>query len=431
MRFVWLVMCCALLACDEDEATPTPAPEPGHEGRAPEAEDDPLAGLDDPEAIEDTPEVSAIPQAQTPVDVPRLSCVAVGDVRVWPRDGVASVVAMGDRFAFAGYAPSESDGSPTEEIFVVTAAPGQPTRPVLREVLERPFRTPRGAPPGVAALDTGHLGLAITDLGARVLFDVLQLEGDRLGFREVGTGTDQRFAPAVLAAGDTRVVVYTDASDESVTRARAVRVDPTGAVVGRHDLTPLGASGRAPVAALSGSPAVVFVDAREATSSALLVHFDGLGVPGEASVLRPLANLYDPVELAAGPVGAQWLIGFTAIGSGAATAVGVATAGGDSFAPPRPMVPSEGYGALGVSGASNGSQIVFASDAPKGEERTAPREIRVRIARLGVLGEPLVIQGPDGTARHGSIARRDDGTYAVVFASAGGVHARFLRCDES
>ena len=424
MRFVWLMVCFSLLACGDDDATPVP--EPGREGRAPAVDDDPLAGLDDPEAITDTPEVSAVP-AGAPMEVPPLACVTFGDVRVWPREGVPSVVAMGDTFAFAGYAASEGD---TEEIFVVTAAPGQPTRPVLREALERPFRTPRGAPPGLAALDAGHLGLAITDLGARVLFDALELDGDRLGFRQLGSGADQRFAPAVLAAGDTRVVVYTDASDESATHARAVRIDPTGTVVARHDLTPVGASGRAPTAALSGPPAVVFVDAREATSTALLVRFDGLGVPGEATVLRPLANLYDPAEIAAGPVGDHWLIGFTAIGSGAATAVGVAIASGASIAPPTPMVPSEGYGTLGVSGASDGSQVVFACDAPQGEERTAPREIRVRVARVGILGEPLVIQGPDGTARHAAIARRSDGTYAVAFASAGAVHARFLRCDE-
>lgn len=425
-----------LLACGDDDETPEPqeaseAPSSGggREGDPPEPSDDPLAGLDDPEAIEDPPDLPAPPEDAP--EPPPMGCAAFGDLRIWPRDGVPEVVAFGDGFAFAGYARSEADAG---ELFVVVVdRVGESPRPVLHELLERPLPQPRVSPPGLAAFDRGHLGLAITDLGARVLFDVLHIDGERLGFREVGSGADQRFAPAVTAAGDTRVVAYTDGSGEG-TAARLVRIDPSGRVIGRHDLTPEGSSGRATTVVAHDEPAVLFVDAREATSTAFVATLNGVGVPSAAEVIRPLANLYDPVELSgasvATPDGPRWLIGYTAIGSGAASAVGVAIGGTTGLIPPTPLVPSEGYGTLGVDGAATERQVVFAAEAPRGRERTSPREIRVRIARGAELGESLVVRGPDESARHASIARGLDGTYALAFASGGGVYVRYLRCDE-
>ncbi|MEO0323007.1 MAG: hypothetical protein AAF447_08615, partial [Myxococcota bacterium] len=128
MRFV----ACALLllvACSKGDATDAPtgrgrtetaspeapepeaaAPRPSLRGLPGEPEDprDPLAGLDDVEALRrEAPDVAgALALADLP-PVPEGSCAVLGDVatRVWPKPGPARVVAVNDDgFVAAGYA---------------------------------------------------------------------------------------------------------------------------------------------------------------------------------------------------------------------------------------------------------------------------------------------------------------------------------------
>ncbi|MFK8001033.1 MAG: hypothetical protein AB8H86_15665 [Polyangiales bacterium] len=431
-RFVvvglWLCLACS--GSEETHEEPpeepqTPAePATARNGRAPDPDDDPLAGLDDPDLITDTPD-GVVQRA--PGEVPANGCATFGEqaLRVWPNAGMADIVAVGDDgFAIAGYAT----GGSGEEVFALTITPGGAPRPLLRELLERPLQTPRVAPPGLGAIDSGHVGIAISDLGARVLFDVIQLGGRRLGFREVGDGADQRFSPAVASTGSARVVAYTDGSSE-LTRVWAVTIDGAGRVTGRHDITPASATARAPLWIEPSN--MVIVDAREGTSTIWNQAFLPSGSPdGDATVFAAVANTYDPIQWATAPAATGHALSFVAVGRAAKTAVGTITTEDPT---PRPVVPSEGYGSLSTDLAASEHSLVFVADAPLGEERDSRREVRVRRASNSspdALGEVLTLRGPDGSAHHARIARRGD-DYAVVFGSGDGVYVHFLRCDES
>ena len=155
---------------------------------------------------------------------------------------------------------------------------------------------------------------------------------------------------------------------------------------------------------------------------------------GEASVLLPLSNVFEPVVLAPVKVGERYLVGYTAMGMAAATAVGLVAIQGDQSHGPVPLVPSSGYGFLHVSGAAAASRAVFVADRPKARERDAPREVIAIVvdpteANMQI-GAPKVLTTPDETARWARIARHGSGTYAVVMTGGDGVYAHFLRCDE-
>ncbi|MFT5353295.1 MAG: hypothetical protein ACI9KE_000493 [Polyangiales bacterium] len=420
---LWLGLACSGSEETQEEPQAPLEPENARNGQAPDPEDDPLAGLDDPDLITDIPDGVA---QQAPVEVPRNGCATFGEqaLRVWAHPGIADIVAVGDDgFAIAGYA----NGASGEEVFALTITPGGAPRPILRELLERPLQTPRVAPPGLGAIDSGHIGIAISDLGARVLFDVVQLGGRRLGFREVGNDADQRFSPAVASTGSTRLVAYTEGSE--LTRVWAVVVDGAGRVTGRHDITPLSATARAPLWIEPHN--MVFVDAREGTSTLWNQAFLPSGTPdGDPEVFAAVANTYDPIQWATAPAATGHVLSFVAVGRAAKTAVGTISTEDPT---PRPVVPSEGYGSLSTDLVASDHSLVFVADAPLGEDRESRREVRVRRASNAApaeLGEAISLRGPDGSAHHARVARRGE-DYAVVFGSSDGVYVHFLRCDES
>lgn len=441
-----------LLACGDDDdasveapstphvepSTPTPpAPTPPPtvpvdpvDPTAPPADpNDPLAGLDE---LDDEAQVLPVGAAVTP---PTDGCalLATAPQRLWSSPGPASVAAVGDDgFVFAGYAPrGEPDGG--EDLWVVAARPLGLPRPLLREALEIPARFERRAAPGLGALDTGRVGLAITDGAANARFVVLTLAGSRGGWIVLGDSADQRFSPAVATRGGRHTVAWTQSRTNEPMRVFYVAFDPTGRELARHDLTQPGMSACAPTFVDAPDGPLVFLDPHAGTSALLTASL--ATDPPEVQVLRPVSHVYDPAQLAAARVGTRDFVAYTAVGTAAATAVGLVWSEGVRQPPPQPIVPGEGYGPLHVSATQSTSRVVFAADRPRGREREAPREVIVRLARAEGestrLGEPLVVRGPnDGPASLGRLARHADGTYALVYTASDGVYASFLRCDE-
>ena len=431
-------------ACDDDpepEPSETPSEDPPPETttedpppRVPEpTDDDPLRGLDEPALLENEP--TDLPERPdfASLEVPANGCVAWSDraQRLWPRPGPTAIVAAGDDgFAFAGYSAGANGG---EEIFVGTIRPGGAPRPVFRDDLERPFTAARVAPPGLGNLDLGHVGVATTDMASNVRFAVVQLGGEVGAWREVGSGADRRFAPAVGMRGDRHVVAYTEGRGEEGMGVWAVTLDPRGEVTGRHDLTPANMSAASPMF-VPGADELLFVDPREGLS-VLLASDVSTDRPPPASTVRPLNHLFEPANVAPVPFGGgRWAIGFVAMGQAAATAVGLSWVEGDVRPGPIAIVPSEGnYGALHVSGARLGERAVFVADHAKAPERDAPRDLHVRLARpeggAWQLGDPLTLTAPDGTGRWGHAAADEEGTVAVTMMGADGVYLHWLRCD--
>ena len=299
---------------------------------------------------------------------------------------------------------------------------GRPARPVLRVDLEHSLRTARVAPPGLAARDGGHVGIAVTDRRAQVRYAQISLGDDRGHFIDVGPGADQRYAPAVSFRGMHEMVAWADGAGERP-RVRLARLQNGTRVTDTRDLTPDASGATAPLA-VGGT--LLFVDHRQGMSNLYRVELPD----GDPQVLRPISHLFDPVALAAARWGDRWLVGYTAVGSAAQTAVGLVVADGPSTPPPTAIVPSAGYGMLHVDAVQLDESVVFVADAPTATERESPRRLDVRVAWSdGTLGEAVSIQGPSGTeARFGAIAAHD-GIVGVAFGSPDGVYLRLLRCD--
>ncbi len=430
----------AMGACDDDappEPNETPAVEPGEAEAAPTpTESDPLAGLDDVAALEaETPDVAARPDtSEVDARVPAGGCATFSELpeRIWSRAGPTAIASAGgdDGFAFAGYAHPESGSG--EELFVGTIKPGGSARPVLREDLERPYTGTRVAPPGLGPLDLGHVGVATTDMAGNVQFAVVQLGGNARPWRNVGSGADRRFPPAVAMRGGRHVVAYTESRGDEGMAVWSVALDPLGEVKARIDLTPANMSAAAPVF-IAGSERLFFVDPREGLSVLLSSDVSG-DRSAPATTVRPLSNVFEPAVVA--PVqlsDTRTVVGFTAMGQAAATAVGLAWVEGEERPAPIPIVPSEGYGALHVSAAALGERVLFVADHATGRERDSSRNLHARLARRENgqwrLSEPLVLAAPDGTGRWGHVAVDEDGTFGVTMTAGDGVYLHWLRCD--
>ena len=407
--------------------TPTPTPTPPIVPTAPPADPtDPLAGLDE---LDDEAQVQPVGAAITP---PTDGCALLASApqRLWSTPGPTNVVAVGDDgFVFSGYATR--DGG--EDLWVVAARPLGLPRPLLREPLEIHARFGRRAAPGLGMLDSGRVGLAITDGAANARFSVLTLAGSRAEWVVLGDSADQRFSPAVATRGGRHAVAWTESRADQPMRVHYVAFDPTGRELARHDLTQPGMGACAPTFVDADDGPLVFLDPHAGTSALLTA---SLAIdPPDVQVLRPVSHVYDPAQLAAARVGTRDFVAYTAVGTAAATAVGLVWSEGVRQPPPLPIVPGEGYGPLHVSVAQSPNRAVFAADRPRSREREAPREVIVRVARADGestrLGDPLVVRGPsDGPASLARIARHADGTYALVYAATDGVYASFLRCDE-
>lgn len=432
-----LLIAILLLACNDPEpAQPETetATETETETETGTEDPDPLAGLDDIETLENEAPDPSLPNVgveSVQAAVPARGCATFGEeaTRLWPRSGPANVVAVGeDGFVAAGYSAKEEGVG--EEIWVVRVKPGAPADLLLRDDLEHALSVARSAPPGLGPVDAGHVALATVDGSANVRMTVIQTGGRVEAWRQVGNGADQRFTPAFGVRGNYQYVTYTEGRSEGM-RTHAIAFEPTGRVVRRYDLTPEGAGATA-ASFVDGGDELLFVDPREAVSPMMQVSLnDGASEP---SVLLPLSNIFEPVVLAPVKIGNRFLVGYTAMGMAAATAVGMVAIEGDQSHGPVPLVPSSGYGFLHVSAAAAPRRAVFVADRPKGRERGAPREVIAVVVDPSQpavqIGAPKVLTTPDETARWGSIARHASATYAVVMTGGNGVYVHFLRCDE-
>ena len=413
------------------EASPSEASPAGAEG-------DPTERTTEP-----TSERTTEPTTEPTAALSPLACAPLGEaLRVWPRAAYADVVAVGDAFVVAGYAATrDAAEEPTEELFVVRVRPGEAPAPVFRELLERPLVRTRMSVPGLGAIGDDQVGLALVDGSAAVRFRRVGLRGQTLGgWQTLGDHVDARYPPLVVGGeADAHFVAWTVGNRDGM-RLQFARFDGTGAKLEERDLTPASAGATAPVsiAGRAELPEISFLDAHVATSNILRARLGGELQAGEVEVIRPVANTFDPPMIAVAQLGPRYVLAYTAVGDMARTAVGVTTLEQDgALANPLPLIPSAGYGLLHVDVAAKpaGAQTaVFVGDASRGVDASSPREVRVRVVRGAerglVLGEPLVLRGPDGSARFGRVARRRDGVYAVSYRSGAGTYLRFLRCAE-
>jgi len=301
--------------------------------------------------------------------------------------------------------------------------PGEAPAPLYTGRIDPPVLE-RIAPPGLASTP-GGVAIAIIDGDGRVRLAESVAPG-RLPLAIISTGADRRFSPAVRPFGRRLAVAWTTGGETmgvKLARVAGGRIDGEP-----HVLTPSGGGAAAPVFGAGGPAALYFVDARAGISPIYRVALDAEGVPASPEVARPVGTVSEPPELAVAAAGELLLAGYTAIGNSATTAVGLVRLDGEGS--PQPLVRGTGYGPLNVAAASGPRAAVFAADAPKGAPPEAPRELHVRVATAAGPGQTLTLRAPDGTGRHASIARAENGTIAVSFTAGDGVYVALLRCDD-
>lgn len=406
----WIALAVCALACSEPDA-PREEPRPSEPvPAAPRLE--PAA----PAPSDPAPRVDLPP-------APASGCAMGEPVRVHA-GGWASVAPLGDGFVVAGSAP-EGRG---EIVFVARATADGSTTMIARGALEHAVPPDhRRAVPAIAGSGE-RIAIAIADGQHRLL--VAELEGDardaELTFVAAGTNASFRFAPALARSRDAWALAWTEEQDDSM-RVRA-GLFANGALRAARELRP-DAGGSAAASFVGGArePTLVFLDPRAGVSVAHRVRVSGAGF-GDPTIARPINLVTEPPEIAAVHIGSGEWLAYTAVGSAATTAVGLAPLEGT--APPVALVPGTGYGILHVDAAPlSDERAVFVADAPQGGAPDSPRELHVRVVSAsGEVAEPAIVRGPSGSASRGRIAHARDGLVAVTFTEGDGVYLSVGRC---
>lgn len=355
-------------------------------------------------------------------------CAEVGDrAVVWPRPGPVAVGVHGSGFVVAGYARGSDEGQ--EEVFVARVAPEGRASPLSRAKVAPPLRAERRAGPGllvdgtrawIASVDgKGVLGVARLDLNR---------PGASMRSDPVAEGADARFAPSLVRIGDVVSIAWVDGQGTPM-RVKVTRVDLGGKVRSTHEVTLEAMGAAAPVFVDGASPPVlVFIDPRAGMSPLVRVPMGSDGVPRTGRVALSVGQAPEPPDVAAAVTPQGVAVAYTAIGSGATTAVGLVRLESPTQAP-TPLVRGTGYGDLSVAAAALPQAALFVAEAPTARERRAPRRLHVRRVDAAGAGPALTLESST-TAVHPSVARRSDGTIAVAFATEENVRVAFLRCDE-
>lgn len=381
---------------------------------------DPLGNLESADALDrrgrDKPLAS----------VPARGCATLEDPRpVWSESGVANVAASGNEFIVAGYASRAAE----ERLFVVRLTSSDKLEPVATERLSVPHPGKRVAGPGLAADPAQGVTLAFTDGSGKLRMQHLRASArGASASRELATGVDTRFEPAVAYAKRGALIAYTLGSTPM--RSMLARLDQQDQLIASHDITPA-AMGAAAPAFVAGAtpPMLVTADARSGMSPIARVSLDLEGKPGTPEVAVPVGMMSQPPELASASSGAGTFVGYTGVGSAATSAIGLVQIAPKAGAP-QPLVKGTAYGALHLDAAAGSSAVYFVADAPLTGGKEPKHEIHlVRVDARGA-GPVLRIQASAGDATHAAIARAPDGTLAVTFTAPDGVYLVRARCED-
>lgn len=236
---------------------------------------------------------------------------------------------------------------------------------------------------------------------------------------------DRRTQPALIVRPGFRALAYTDVSATPM-RVRYLVLDDALRAREARDLT-LESMGAAAPTVVSGHPGdgaeLYFIDPRSGISPVLRSTITPGGVVASALVAVPVGIAPSPPDLAVVRVGDEVFLGYTVVGTGATSAVGLVRVSAADRTPTA-IVPGRGFGQLAVAGVASRRSAVFAASSPL----EGGQEIHVRAAIRDGMGAPLVVRGPSGHASHPALARTADDVIVLALSDEAGLRLRFLRC---
>lgn len=365
----------------------------------------------------------AFPSPLTMPSVPAGRCAERTEVplRIAREAGAPALTAIDGTFFAVAYTPEASG----ESLSLFSFIPGEAALPVQAWPIAVAARA-RTAAPTLVRLGR-KLGVGYVDGEGHVLF--VEVDPARPSARPISIGehADMRFAPAIALFGTTRVIAYSE-FHENEAHLRVVRLDASGTVIGRNEVTAEQGGTAHPsfVVQHAANADLLFLDARRSLSILHRVTFDSSGIPGTSRVARPLSATADPPDFVGVETSEMHALVYTAVGNMATRAVGVVSLG-ESGDAPQAVVPGLGYGqALRVSAVVREGDAVLAVEAPSAAPATAPHEVRIRTIAPDLaggihLGEALVLHERERPA----IAMNNAEVIAVA-VSGGLVH--FVLC---
>lgn len=345
--------------------------------------------------------------------------MTVGDpLRLWPASNTlaerAAVALASTQSALwaAGYGWAE--GHVTLSVVEIR---GEQIVPRLERTLSS-TRTPT-VPPALAVAHD-HVFVAWVEASALAAARI-----DSRGVQSIplGDASDERFSPALALDPLGATLAYTDGTATPM-HVRAIRLNRAGDVTERFDLTPEGRGAAAPTFAHGEPRELYFLEPKTGTSTLYHVGFSADGHPTAATVVQPVANIYEPPRIAVVRDGSP-AIAYTALGRVATTAVGVLPLA-DLRAQPRALLPGQAFGILGLDGLDVGDAPLFAFDAPR-QSDDGWRDLRLRFA--WAVEDALHISGPAARPALAHVESTNGQTdLALAYAGPEGAELRRLSC---
>lgn len=398
---------------------------------------------------------------------PAPTCALDGEpVALASSSGPVSVLAMGDSFVVAGYAPHGEAG---EDFWLARVAPGSAPVELFRTSVDAPGDHPwevraLGSAPALARIDDATIAIAVVTRNGEVSAGRTHLTdtGAEVRLGPIESGAAALWSPVVAVVGQEIAVAWTQAStfppgghyfrcgypdldpdppppppptlapSEPTDHDRQVRLallDDHDVVRMRRDATPEAAGAWAEgVVAIDGTspPELVFDDPQ----SRLAATIHQVGVRGDGFVeprtVRTLPSMHDAAMLAAAAGdGGPWLA-YMAENSSGMTSIAIASLAGDA----EPSVLVQGSTArMHVDAVSAGAYAIFAAEGPAAAAGSV-REIHVRAVGASGPGEALVVPGRSELASSPALARRStDGLIALAYLDDGNAATlRWVRC---
>lgn len=242
--------------------------------------------------------------------------------------------------------------------------------------------------------------------------------------KQLGTGADRRFAPALYEEGGVSLLAYVASVNDTMHTFVVRSHDATGV-----DITPPGHGAAAPSFVLGAEqPVLVVVDARAGVSPLLELSFDAQGTPRPALVRTPISQPYSPPLLRAVAVPEGEIeVAFSAIGKLAATAIGRVPL--RRALAPVALLPSRGYGELSFDVTRVGRAVVYALESPLSEEPHAPRGLELKWLDRAGEGQTLKLDGTSPALWPSIAATALMGEVVVGYVVGTEARVVRLRCD--